>query len=95
MNWIKVEPNPADNDAHSERLPPLDKVVHVIFVPNEQGYEHCRLIALGGRVDGEDGWLWAINNNEIYERGSEGDLVADDEYLVVYWAEIEWPEGGD
>ena len=92
MNWIKVEPNPADNDAHPELLPPLDKVVHVIFKPNEQGYDHCRLITLGGRVDGEDGWLWALHDSEVYERGSEGYLTADDEYLVTHWAEIEWPE---
>jgi hypothetical protein len=92
MNWIKVEPNPADNDAHPERLPALDKVVHIILMPNEQGYDHCRLMALGERVDGEDGWLWAIHDSDVYERGGEGDLMADDEYHVIYWAEIEWPE---
>lgn len=91
MNWIKVNPNPADNDSTPENLPSMDKVVHVIFVPNEQGYSHCRLLALGGRVEGEDGWLWAIHDSEVYERGSEGYLIADDEYLVTHWAEIGWP----
>lgn len=91
MNWIKVSPNPADNDAHPERLPPMDKIVHVVLIPGESGYENSRLLALGGRVDGEDGWLWAIHDDEVYERGSEGYLIADDEYLVTHWAEIEWP----
>ena len=87
MNWIKAEPNPADNDSHSERLPPLEKVVHVIYVEgNDQA------IALGGRVDGEDGWLWAVNDISQHWRSSEGYLVADDEYKVTHWAEIEWPD---
>lgn len=88
MNWIKVEPNPADNDAHPGRLPPLEKLVHVIY---KDGGDQA--IALGGRVDGEEGWLWAINDMPQYWRSdSEGYLVADNEYRVTHWAEIEWPE---
>lgn len=87
MNWIKVEPNPADNDAHPERLPPLEHIVHVIY---EDGSD--KAIALGGRVDGEDGWLWAIYDVPQHWRSSESYLVADDEYRVTHWAEIEWPE---
>lgn len=91
MNWIKVEPNPKDNDAHPELLPPMEKVVHVIYV-NEIGGPP--VIALGGRVDGEEGWLWAINDNAHgHEKDDKWhDLNADDEYLVTHWAEIEWPE---
>lgn len=90
MNWIKVEPNPSDNDAHPELLPPLEKVVYVIYV-NEP--DSPPVIALGGRVDGEEGWLWAINDSAYgYEKGDYDDLAADDDYRVTHWAEIEWPE---
>lgn len=91
MNWIKVAPNPADNDAHSELLPPLNKVVHVIYLSS---YDDSPIITLGGRVEGEDGWLWAITENEWgYGKDDElNDLIADDEYRVTHWAEIEWPE---
>lgn len=91
MNWIKVEPNPADNDAHPELLPPIEKVVFVVYL-NDDG---AQLVSLGGRVDGEDGWLWALNEYGSRLRGDiECDLIADDEYLVTHWAEIEWPEDG-
>lgn len=91
MNWIKVEPNPADNDAHPERLPPLEKVVWVIYVD----YDDAEVVALGGRVDDGEGWLWALNDNRSGVRKDDNynDLAADDDYRVTYWAEIEWPEG--
>lgn len=89
MNWIKVEPNPIDNDVHPERLPAMEKVVHVIYVEGKD-----QAVALGGRVDSGEGlgWLWAINDVSQHWKSSEGYLVADDDYHVTHWAEIEWPE---
>lgn len=91
MNWTKVHPNPADNDTHPERLPALDKVVLVVYLTD---YDE-QVITLGGRVHDGEGWLWAIYDTVYgYERGSMYDgLVADDDYRVTHWAEIEWPEG--
>lgn len=91
MNWIKVEPNPSDNNARPENLPPLEQVVHVIYL---SGYDNSPVMALGGRVDGGEGWLWAINDNASgYGRNDRiNDLTADDEYQVTHWAALEWPE---
>lgn len=93
MNWIKVEPNPADNDAHPERLPPLEKVVWVVY----EDYDGTSVMTFGGRTDsGENmGWLWAIDDNRSGVRKDDhhNDLTADDDYRVTYWAGIEWPEG--
>lgn len=90
MNWHKVEPNPADNDSKPETLPPLDKVVWVIYLSD---FDDAPVMAFGGRVDDGEGWLWALD--EVY--GFRADqtwntLIADDEYRVTQWAEIEWPE---
>ena len=91
MNWIKVEPNPADNDAHPERLPPLEKVVHIVYLSDN---DDSQVIALGGRTDDTEGWLWAVNENAYGYQKHEtyNDLTADDYYRVTHWAEIEWPE---
>lgn len=90
MKWVKVEPNPADNNLHPERLPPLDKVVWVVYVD----YDTAQVITFGGRVDDGDGWLWAIDDNRGgYKQDCEfNDLTTDDDYHVTRWAEIEWPE---
>lgn len=86
MNWIKV------NDGDESTLPPLEKVVHIIFLSD---FNEGQVIALGGRTDGGEGWLWAINDsNCLYRSDSEGDLTTDDDYHVTHWAEIEWPEEG-
>lgn len=90
MNWIKVEPNPADNDAHPERLPPLDTVVAVIWLSN---YDDSQVFALGGRVNDGDGWLWALSDlSELHRTSPVTELIADDDYRVTHWAEIQWPE---
>jgi hypothetical protein len=90
MNWIKVGPNPADNDAHPERLPPLDKVVWIIFVNR---YNDERVFALGGRSDVGDGWVWCVNDSRFYTKDQQhSDLIDDDDYIVTHWAGIEWPE---
>lgn len=89
MNWIKVEPNPSDNK-HLERLPPLDKVVLVIYLD----YDDTEVIAFGGRIDNGEDWLWAIDDNRggVHRGDQFNDLTADDDYRVTHWAEIEWPE---
>lgn len=85
MNWIKV------NNEDEATLPPLEKVVWVIFV-NE--YNNKQVFALGGRSDDGEGWLWAINDSRSYTRDQRhSDLVDDADYRVTHWAEIEWPEG--
>ena len=94
MNWIKVEPNPADNDNSAEKLPLLEQVVHVIYLSD---YDDSPVMALGGRVDDDGGWLWAINDNAYgWGKGDKtNDLTADDKYRVTHWAEIEWPKEFD
>lgn len=85
MNWIKV------NDEDESTLPPMEKVVHIIYLSDN---DDSQVIALGGRTDDTEGWLWAINENGYgYQKHeSYNDLTADDDYRVTYWAEIEWPE---
>jgi hypothetical protein len=84
VNWIKV------NDQDSETLPPMDHVVHVIYLSD---YDDGQVIALGGRVDDSEGWLWALNDNinGFGRDDKQNDLTADDEYRVTHWAEIKWP----
>lgn len=88
MSWIKVEPNPFDNDGP---LPPIEQVVHIIYLSD---YDDSPVMAFGGRVDGEEGWLWAINDNAsgYGKNDTINDLTADDEYRVTHWAALEWPD---
>lgn len=84
MNWIKV------NNENEATLPPLEKVVHVIYLNDG---DDGQMLATGARTDGGEGWLWAINYCYDYAR-SDGfaELYTDDDYRVTDWAEIEWPE---
>lgn len=90
MNWRKVHPNPADNDAHPERLPPPDTVVWIVYLSD---HDNKPLIAFGGRSDGGEGWLWGVDRSGCYGQGFDAEIECDDEYRVTHWAEIEWPEG--
>ena len=84
MNWIKV------NYEDTSTLPPLEKVVPIIFLSNA---DDRQVFALGGRVDDGEGWLWAVNNFPSHGKGDTcHDLSTDDDYRVTHWAEIEWPE---
>lgn len=84
MNWIKV------NNEDESTLPPLEKVVAIIYLSDN---DNGQIFALGGRVDDGNGPLWAINDFIGYRRNSTSDdLLTDDDYHVTHWAEIEWPE---
>lgn len=88
MNWIKV------NDKDESTLPPLDKIVWIIWL---SGYDDGPVIQLGGRGDFGDGWMWGVleNGRAGFARNWEPKLYgieADDDYRVTHWAEIEWPE---
>lgn len=84
MNWIKV------NDRDETTLPPLEKVVAVIWL---SGYDDSQVFALGGRVTEDGVWLWALNqSSDLHRISPVAELVADDDYRVTHWAEIEWPE---
>lgn len=89
MNWHKVEPNSADNDAHPETLPPLDTVVWIIYLSD---FDDVPVLAFGGRSDGGEGWLWGVDRSGPYPKGGEAEIECDDDYRVTHWAEIEWPE---
>lgn len=87
MNWIKV------NKQDSSTLPPLDKIVWIVYTSD---YDNGPIIQLGGRGDfGEEGWLWGRCDSDYFARNWEPKLYgieADDDYNVTHWAEIEWPE---
>lgn len=85
MDWIKV------NDKDESTLPPLDKIVHLVYLSD---YNDAQVIQLGGRTLGEDGWLWGVLDSSYFVRDWEPKLYGleiDDDYRVTYWAEIEWP----
>lgn len=83
MKWVKV----------SESLPPLDKIVWIVY-PSD--YNGSQVIQMGGRGDyGSEGWLWGVLDTDYFVRDWEPKLYgieADDDYRVTHWAEIEWPE---
>lgn len=87
MNWVKV------NNEDNSTLPPLEKIVWIIYT---SGYDGGPVIQLGGRGDfGSEGWLWGVLDSPEFARGWEPKLYgieADDDYNVTHWAEIEWPE---
>lgn len=84
MNWIKV------NNEDESALPPLEKVVAIIFVND---YNYKQVFALGGRGDVGEGWAWVINDSRSYTKDQQySELVDDDDYHVTHWAEIQWPE---
>lgn len=88
MEWISVKPNPADNDDHPETLPPLDTVVWIIYLSD---YNDEPVMSFGGRSDGGEGWLWGRDYSGHHSPSWEAEIECDDEYRVIYWAEIEWP----
>lgn len=89
MNWIKV------NNKDTSTLPPLDKIVWIVY---RSGFDDGPIIQLGGRGDyGEEGWIWGHLDTDYFARNWDSkvcSIEADDDYDVTYWAEIEWPEDG-
>lgn len=86
MNWIKV------NDKDKSTLPPLDKIVWIVYT---SGFDGGPIIALGGRGDFGEGWMWGHLDTSYYARNWKQGLFSiegDDDYPVTHWAEIEWPK---
>jgi uncharacterized protein DUF551 len=73
-DWIPV----------SKRLPPMNTPVIVYHGPD------VKFMGIGGRIEGEDGWLWAVG-----ERGdiidNDADLAAEDDYHITHWMPLPKP----
>ncbi len=78
--WISIK----------KRRPPLERIVLVCY---RSGYDGGPMYAFGARVDGGEGWLWAIQqgHNGGIRLGKDANwngVEADDDYQVTHWQSL-------
>ena len=81
MAWISVK----------HRLPPFEKAV-IVCTPS--GYDGAPVYSWGARVDGGEGWLWAVGGRwgvRTDKDASWNNIEADDDYKVTHWMPMPRP----